>query len=110
MSNPLPPPNPEEGAAAESEAAEARRTVLSAMANSELGLEDLFRLVDEEGPKHQIGHIHVRAALLALPYIGEAKSDEILEAMGLPHDRHIDVLGPDERFAIIELAAVEAHP
>ncbi len=105
--SPLPAPDPAEGAAAESQAAEARSSALGELSEGDLTLEELFRAVDDEEPAHQLGHIHVRAALLALPQIGETRADEILEAVGLEGDRHLDTIGSLEQEAL--LAEVAQH-
>lgn len=96
----LPTPDPAQGAAAEAQAAEARRTALDAVTAGSLTLDELFAQVDAEDPHHQLGHIHARALLLALPHIGEVKADEILDGLGIKHDEHIDVLGGQQRAAI----------
>lgn len=99
---PLPPPNPAEGRAASEQAAQARRTALHALTMGQLTLQALFELVEAEWPKHQLGHIHVRAALEALPHIGEVRSARILTDLGIPYTEHLDVLGPIQRERLLE--------
>jgi hypothetical protein len=98
----LPKPDPQAGAAAEQQAAEARRTALRSLSDGSLTLDELFTRVQDEEPKHQLGHIHARAALLALPRIGQKKASAILDDLGIPHDRKIDKLGARQRKAIIQ--------
>ena len=107
MSSTLPPPDPSEGNAAEIEAAEARRTALAGITDGSLTLDDLFGKVDTEGPRHQLGHIHAKALLVALPKIGDVKADKILDDLGIKHDEHIDVIGVDERAKIVAAVAAE---
>lgn len=98
----LPPPDPEQGAAAESQAAEARASALEALTEGAITLQDLFARVVAEEPHRQLGHIHVRAALLSLPHIGEKRADEILDALGIPPHRHLDAIGTRERELVYE--------
>jgi hypothetical protein len=105
----LPTPDPEQGAAAEAQAAEARRSALDELRVGSLTLAELFDEVEHEDPKHQLGHIHVRAALLALPHIGEVKADEIIAALNLTRDRHLDTIGLEQQFKLEELVA-EVEP
>jgi hypothetical protein len=101
----LPPPNPEEGAAAEAQAAEARRSALDELTAGSLTLGELFDEVELEDPKRQLGHIHLRAALLALPHIGETKADEIIAAVNLERDRHLDTIGVEQQAHLERLVA-----
>lgn len=101
----IPTPDPAQGAAAEAQAAEARRTALEAVTAGSLTLEELFAQVDAEDPHHQLGHIHARAALLALAHIGDVKADQILDGLGIKHDEHLDVLGSEQRAAILQEVA-----
>lgn len=105
----LPPPDPAQGAAAEAQATEARRTALQVLTAGSLTLTELFAQVDAEDPHHQLGHIHARAMLLALPHIGEVKADEILDGLGIPHSEHIDVLGVLQRAALVQ-AVIDKSP
>lgn len=100
----LPTPDPAEGAAAQAHAAQARRTVLHAITTGAITVEELFTQVALEEPKHQLGHIHARALLLALPRIGEVKADGILDGLGIPHDRHLAALSRKQRAALIQEA------
>src|SRR5438132_797059 len=102
----LPPPNPEQGAAAAKKANEARSNILDAMKAGNMDMESLFRLVDDEGLEHILGHIHLRTALLALPHIGEKRAWDILDQLGLEPHRHLDALGSHQRESI--LIAIEA--
>jgi hypothetical protein len=105
-----PEPDPALGEAAAEEAAAARRDIESQLADGSLTITDVFEMSDQEAGQssHRIvGHMHLRAALLALPHIGEVKADEILEEVGLEGDRHIDTIGDNEQQTIAE--AVEAR-
>lgn len=96
--SPLPPPNPAEGEAAALAADEARSTALAAVSAGTVTLEALLAEAQTGTP---LGHIHARAALLALPKIGDVKADEILDGLGIKHDEHLDVLGVDQRAALV---------
>jgi hypothetical protein len=104
----LPTPDPAEGAAAEAHAAQARRSALAAVSAGSVTLAELFDQVEAEEPKHQLGHIHLRAALLALPHIGEIRADRILDEAGLASDTHLAELGIHQRAGLIALAEAEA--
>lgn len=99
----LPPPDPAEGAAAEAQAAEARASALAELTAGSLTLAELFAQVDAEEPKHQLGHIHVHAALLALPHIGEVRAGQLLDDIGVPYSRHLAALGDaQQRWLVTE--------
>lgn len=105
----LPEPDPAQGAAAEAQATEARRTALRAVTFGSVTLAELFAQIDTEEPKHQLGHIHLRSALLALPHIGEVKADEIIAALNLTRDRHLDTIGSEQRAKLeVLVSAIEA--
>jgi len=101
----LPPPDPAEGAAAEAQAAEARANALAELSAGSLTLAELLVQVEGEEPHHQLGHIHVRAALLALPHIGEVRADEVLASLGLEPGRHLASLGREQQVLLCENAA-----
>lgn len=102
----LPPPDPEEGAQAEKEAAAARAAALDEVTEGTIDLEELFAQVeDEEPPEHVLGHIHVKAALLAVKGIGEKTAQGILTELEIEGDHHLAMLGPDQQAALIEKAA-----
>lgn len=103
----LPPPDPAEGAAAEAQAAEARASALAELTAGSLTLAELLVQVEGEEPKHQLGHIHVRAALLALPHIGTVKADELLAGLSLEPDRHLASLGSEQARLLCENVAAE---
>lgn len=105
----LPPPNPAAGGAAEAQAAEARRNALQAITDGSLTMDELFAQIEQEEPHHQLGHIHVRALLLALPHIGETKADELLREVGIEASRHLASLGSEQRTVLAENAAVLQH-
>jgi hypothetical protein len=98
-----------EGSTAASETATARRETLGQVSDGSLGLEDLFQMADsEEGDSGRvIGHMHIRAALLALPGIGDKKADAILDDVDVEGDRHIATLGSNQRDQLV--AAVAEH-
>lgn len=102
--SPLPAPDPAEGEAAEAAANKERDEAVEALSGGSYTLAELFENVDKEGEHHVLGHMHVRAALLALPGIGDVKADAILSDLGIEGSEHLDVLGSDERAAIIEAA------
>lgn len=111
MSN-LPTPDPAEGRAASEEAAQARRDAEEALRSGTMRLEALFTQVDAESEEqgHKVyGHMHLRAALLALPFIGEKKANEILDNLGLAHDVHLAQLGDNQRQAVIQ-AVIDHSP
>lgn len=95
--SPLPPPDPAAVNAAAQAAAQAREAVEEQLTAGTLDLAGLFAQVDAETDHHVIGHMHVRAALLALPKIGDVKANAILDWLGIKHDEHIDVLGATQR-------------
>lgn len=101
----LPPPDQPAASAAAQAANQARDTAEAALKDGTLDLTGLFAQVDGETDHHPIGHMHVKAALLALPKIGEAKASEILTATGIAADEHLDVLGPNQRTALAEAVA-----
>lgn len=101
----LPPPDPAEGEAALIQADEARTAASNELSEGSLTLEELFAQVDEEGPRKQLGHMHLRHALVALPHIGETRADEILETVGLEGDRHLDTVGSHEQESLLEEAS-----
>lgn len=97
-----------QGTESASEAAQARRDIEGQLTDGSLTLTDLFQMSDAEtGDSHRtVGHMHLRAALLALPGIGEVKADAILAEVGIKGDRHIDSLGSKQREKLA--AAVDA--
>ena len=108
----IPPPvNPEIGEIANEEATQARRDIEANLTNGNITLEDVFQLADnekaEDSPHRIVGHMHIGAALLALPHIGETNTDNILNTVGLTRDRHIASLGDNERDDLLDL--VEAY-
>lgn len=100
----LPAPDPAEGQAAASQAAAARRDFSEALSNGEMSLLGLFEMAGDETANQQTerpaGHMHIRAALLALPKIGEKTADRILSEVGIQGDRHIDSIGTQQRDAL----------
>lgn len=96
----LPPPDPAEGNAASVAASEARDAAEQQLKSGTLDLPGLFAAADAETGHHTIGHMHVKAALLALPHIGEVRSARILDDLGIKHDEHLDVLGAEQRQAL----------
>ena len=105
MSSNLPTPDPAVGHAASLAAEEARDGVEANLKSGTVDLSGVFQQVDAEGTKHVVGHMHARAALLALPHIGETKANEILDGLGIKHDEHLDALGSSQRAAIIQAVA-----
>jgi transposase len=101
----LPEPDPAVGAEAMSQAAEARRTATRELEEGALTLEELLVQVDEED-SDQLGHMHVRHALLALPHIGEVRADRILAEAGVDGMRHLASLGSRQAEHLVELAAL----
>lgn len=96
--------DPNVGAAAESAAEQARRDARQALTDGGLNLHGLFEMADQEKDEEGsrvIGHMHLRGALLALPWIGETKADAVLEECGLEADRHVASLGSHQRDQII---------
>jgi hypothetical protein len=106
----LPPPDPAAGEQAAQAAEAARRDVESQLSSGSLDLTGLFAMNEQErtagGPRH-VGHMHLRAALLALPHIGEKKADEILTEVSIPADRHIDDIGTQEQQKLSEAVAAQ---
>ena len=110
-----PPVDPTAGEEANEVAAQARRDLEAELSSGNATLEDVFEQSDTErdsvgdagAPHRPIGHMHIGAALLALPNIGETHTDQILNSAGLTRDRHIDSLGDDERTDLLDL--VEAY-
>lgn len=102
-----PPLNQEEGSETASETAQARREIEGQLADGSLTLADLFEMNEEEtGDSHRtVGHLHVRAALLALKGIGEKKADAILAEVGIEGDRHIASLGSNQAEQLVAAAA-----
>jgi hypothetical protein len=95
----LPPLDQEAGAEAEAEAEAGRRDLKTALSSGELTLQGLFDASDSEsGDSGRVaGHMHIRAALLALPHIGDTKADAILDSVGIAGDKHVDAIGSDQR-------------
>jgi S13-like protein len=96
----LPPPDPAEGNAASVAASEARDAAEQQLKSGALDLPGLFAAADAETGHHTIGHMHVKAALVALPHIGEVKAARILAELAIAGDEHIDVLGGKQRQAL----------
>jgi hypothetical protein len=98
-----------EGTTASSETAAARRETLGQVTDGSLGLADLFQMAEgESGDSGRIiGHMHIRAALLALPGIGDKKADAILADVGVEGDRHIATLGSNQRDALVAAVAAQ---
>lgn len=117
MSANLPEPDPAVGSAAHSTITEARRDIEGQLADGSLSMADLFQMVLNERteaeasgqatPHRVVGHLKLRAALLAHDKIGEKKADEILEEVGLDGDRHLDDLGTEQQQQLV--AAVAAR-
>lgn len=103
----LPPPDPAAGEQAAAAAEDARDQVELQLSQGQLDLAGVFSQLDAETGTghHQIGHMHARALLLALPKIGEKRANEILDGLGIAHDEHIDVLGANQRQALIDAVA-----
>lgn len=104
-----PVPDPAVGHAAETAADEARRAAEQSLKDGSLDLAGLFSQVDAEDDAgtRTYGHMHIRAALLALPHIGDVKANKILDELGIKHDEHLDVLGSQERQDIINAVQAE---
>lgn len=102
--NPLPAPDQPAATAAAAAANAARDSVVAQLSAGTMTLDSLFSLVDGE-TKPVLGHMHLRAALIALPKIGEVKADKIIADLGLKSDEHLDVLGSQQRKAIAEALA-----
>lgn len=103
----LPAPDQPAATAAAQAANEARDAYRAELAAGTKTLTDLFGDVDAEksaGGHRVLGHMHIRGALEALPKIGEVKSAEILDRLGIAHDEHLDVLGAVQRQALLEAA------
>ena len=98
----LPPPDPAAGEAAEQKADQARAAATEQLKAGTMTLEELFQASDAETEQREIGHMHVKHALEALPKIGETKADEILRNLNIPGDRHLDTLGSHERTQLIQ--------
>lgn len=100
----LPPPNQREGATAHSEAEAGRREMKKALSTGGMTLQGLFDASDseEKGQPKIAGHMHLRAALLALPKIGDKKANKILDGLGLAHDTHVAKVGKRQRKAVIQ--------
>lgn len=85
MSSNLPEPDPAVGSAFAEEAAQARRDIEQSLSDGNSTLDSVFSMVDnerDEGSPHRIaGHMNVKAALIALPNIGEKRAYEILNAV-----------------------------
>jgi hypothetical protein len=96
-----------EGTTASSETATARREALGQVSDGSLALNDLFQMADSESGDsgRVIGHMHIRAALLALPGIGEKKADAILTEVDVEGDRHIATLGSNQRDQLVQAVA-----
>jgi hypothetical protein len=103
----LPTPDPAAGEAAAQEAAQARQDIEAKLGDGSMTLTDLFGMSDQEsGDSHRVaGHMHVKAALIALPHIDEVRANEILDAAGVAHDHHIDAVGSEQRSQIETAAA-----
>lgn len=106
----LPEPDPAAASLANEEVSAARRDIETQLADGSLTTDDVFQMSESEatsGAHRVVGHMHVRAMLLALPGIGETRADEILDEVGIEGDRHVDTLGVDEQEEIA--AAVAAR-
>lgn len=103
--SPLPPPDPAAGNAASVAADAARDVAEAALKDGSLNLDGLFAQVDAETGKHVIGHMHVKAALVALPHIGEVKAAKILTETGINGGEHLVQLGAQQRVALTEAIA-----
>ncbi len=103
----LPPPDPAEGNAASVAANLARHEAFLALANPDetYDLAEFFARVEAEEPKHVLGHAHIIRVLEALPHIGYHRSREILNELGIEHLEHVDVLGPNQKNAILNAVA-----
>lgn len=100
-----PTPDPAEGSTANEEVSAARRDVETQLGDGSLSIDDLRQMSEAEattGSHRVVGHMHIRAALLALPHIGETRADEILDEVGVDGSRHIDDLGTHQ---VAEIAA-----
>jgi hypothetical protein len=99
-----PPVDQYAGSEASAEAAQARREIEAQLADGSLSLADVFEMNDQESGDSEriVGHMHIRAALLALKGIGDVKADAILAEVGIEGDRHIASLGSKQQ---AELAA-----
>lgn len=104
---PLPPPDQPGATAAAQAANKARDAAESALKDGTLDLAGLFAQVDAETGNPVIGHMHVKAALVALPGIGEVKAEAILAEVGVPAGEHLDVLGVNQRAALTEAVAAQ---
>ena len=105
---PLPTPDQAAAEKAAQAAATARQDLEAQLTAGTLTLEGLFQQSEAEpkGDSHRVvGHMHVKAALVALPNIGDTKADAILATLGMDHDKHIDALGTTEQSAIIAAVA-----
>lgn len=94
----LPVPNPAAGSAANHEAGIAREDAIRALGDGSLDLRGLFGEGATPGP---VGHMNVRAALIALPGIGDVRADEILQQLQISPSTNIDQLGVNQQQALI---------
>lgn len=107
MSTNLPEPNPEAGSLANEEVSQARRDAQEALSEGKMRLEALFTQVNRERDEkgHRVyGHMHVKAALMALPHIDEKRASDILADLGFDGTTRLDQVGDRQRDILIELA------
>lgn len=111
----LPPPDQHAASEAAREANARREEAERLLSDGSTTIEELFAEVDAErerdlhlgeGDQHRhLGHMHLRAALLAVPHIGEVKADQIIEAAGLKGDQRLDDIGSRQQAHVVELVA-----
>lgn len=94
----LPVPDPAAGTAANEEAGMARQDALRALNDGTLTLRGLFDQGANPGP---VGHMNVKAALIALPGIDQVRADAILEQLQISPSANVDQLGTNQQTALI---------
>jgi hypothetical protein len=106
----LPEPDPAAGELANEEVSQARRDAEQALSEGKMGLQALFSQVDqerEEGGHRVYGHMHVKAALMALPKIDEVKATDIITDLGWDGTTRLDQVGDQQREVLYELVIDE---
>lgn len=61
--------------------------------------------LDPDNVNHPAQGMKVRQLLLALPYVGPKKADEMLDRAGIPRDNTVRACGPKQRERLFALLA-----
>lgn len=96
----LPPMTPEQRAAALAKAAAARNERADLKGRLKRGEVTLIQVIADAATSDVIGKTKVKALLTALPGVGPARAQQLMERIGIDENRRVRGLGSAQRAAL----------